>query len=458
MDKTAEKFVDYASELAYSDLTPAAIHAVKRSVVDAMGCALGAFHAEPMKAIRSLAAMVSAGKPATVIGTKIRSSPELAGFANSAMIRYADFSDDFFGAKGDSGPHPSDNIGGVLAAADSAGADGKSLVLGVALAYEACGQMMDQIILQKGGWDYAIVHAIASALGTAKMFGLTHEQMRNALGLAVVPNVALLQTRLGELTNWKGLAGPNGSRAGFFAVQLAQAGITGPAEPFEGGAGFMKQLNNRFDLGIFGGRDTPFKVEGTFFKHYPVVYSGQLLIWSAFELRQKINHEDIESLCLHLVGRYAIAKATHPNYWNPMTHETADHSLPYLTAAALVDGEITARTLTPERFRDPVILALVQKIHFQEDKQYTAAFPGTFNCRMEATLKSGQVVTLHRTNPKGHPANPMSDQEIEAKFLKQVDAVLPSAQSRALLDQLWNLEKVHDIGNLLTLTKVAGSE
>ena len=461
MDKTREKLVTYASDLSYSDLTPKAIHAVKRSVVDSIGCAIGAFDAEPVVAARNLASQVTAARPATIIGTQIKSSPELAAFANSAMIRYADFNDDYFGGDGAFGPHPSDNTGAILAAAESAGVDVRTLILGIVIAYEICCQMVDHTHLHPArapvrGWDYPILHSIATAVGAGKVLGLSLEQMRNALSLAVVPNICLNQTRFGNLSNWKSLAGPNACRNGLFATLAAKEGITGPAEPFEGKAGYMKQLPDQFELvGAFGGNGTPFKIEGNYFKALPVRYGGQLIIWTALELRNKVKLQDIEAICVYIEDRPSriVSRADHPEYWDPVTRETADHSYPYLVGAALIDGEITARTFTPERYRDPAVLALVQKIRLAGDKEYNND-PWTYDCRIEATLKSGAVITVHQTNPKGHPANPMSDAEIEEKFLKQVDAMLPEKQSRALLDQLWELEKLNDIQRLFALMLV----
>ena len=120
----------------------------------------------------------------------------------------------------------------------------------------------------------------------------------------------------------------------------------------------------------------------------------------------------------------------------------------------MVDGEITARTFTPERYRDPAILALVQKIRLVGDKEYTAAYPRAFHCRLEVTLKSGEVLSVHKTNPKGHVANPMSDRELEEKFLEQAQGLLPRNQSRALLDRLWELDKLDDVGKLFALMLV----
>ena len=454
MDRTAETLADYASGLRFADLTPAAIHAAKRSVIDSIGCAFGAFHAEPAKAMRKLASEVTAKHPATVIGTQIRSSPELAALANGAMIRYLDFSDDYFGGSGDIGPHPSDNICGVMAAAESAGADGRALILGTVIAYEVCAQLVDKVDHRgvKPTWDYTVLHAISTSLGAGKVLGLSRPQIQHALALAAVSNITLLQTRVGELSHWKGLAGPNGSRNGLFAAMLAQAGITGPEDPFEGKAGWMKHLNMPFELGALGGGTVPFKVEGIFYKYIPIRYSAQLMVWVALELRDKVNVQDIESICVFVPKRYVSSRADYPEYWNPTTRETTDHSFPYLIGAALIDGKISERTFTPERFRDPAILALIEKVHMAEDPVFSASFPRSYHCRFEVTTKSGEVVKVQQANPKGHPSNPMSDQEMEDKFLQQADAaMLPREQSRALLDNLWKLEGQRDLGALFPL-------
>ena len=456
MDAPADKFVSYAAGLSYDDLTAQAIHGAKRSIVDSIGCALGAFDAEPVKAVRALAQKITATNPATLIGTRIRSSPEQAGFVNGTMIRYLDFSDDYFGSHSlQAGPHPSDNIGSLLAATESMRGNGRTMILGTVIAYEVCAQLVDHITLGSKGWDYPVMHSAATSLGAGKVLGLTKEQLHSALGLALVANICLRETRKGELCVWKGLAGPNGSRAGLMAAQLAQAGITGPAQPFEGTAGFMKQLDTPFKLGDLGGNGgVPYKIEGVYFKYLPVVYSIQLPVFTAFELRQKLKLDDVESIVVYADSHLAYNDIFSPARWDPKTRETADHSGPYLLGAALVDGEITEETMTPRRFRDPTILALMKKISVKEDPVYTAARSHTHHCRIEATLKSGKVVAAHQINPKGHPANPMSDQELEAKFLQQVGERLPAAQARKLLDALWNLEKSENLETLLAATEV----
>jgi 2-methylcitrate dehydratase len=457
MDRTTRALASYASELTYADLSSGAIHAAKRSLIDAIGCAFGAFDAEPVRVLRKLAALASAKHPATVIGTDVRSTPELAAFANGAMVRYLDFSDDYFGGRGEVGPHPSDNICSVMAAAESAGAEGRALLLGIVVAYEACAQFAAKIDFngEKPTWDYTVLHAIASALAAASVWRLPFAQARNALALAATSNIGLLQTRIGELSHWKGLAGPYASRNGLFAALMAREGITGPHDPLEGNAGWMKHLNMPFELDPLGGASTPFRIESTFFKYMPVRYGVQLAIWTALELRQTVSFEEIEWIRVYVVKRYVTARAEDPEAWAPTTRETTDHSFPYLIAAALVDGGISERTFATERFRDPTILALAAKIEMAEDPTFTAAFPRIFNCRFEVRLHSGETRHIHQTNPKGHPANPMTDREIEEKFARQSESAgLPSPQVRNILDRLWTVDDLENLSSLFLLLRV----
>ena len=347
-----------------------------------------------------------------------------------------------------SGPHPSDNIGSMFAITESSRGNGKTLILGVALAYEGCDQLVDHIVLHPpGGWDYPIMHSLGTAMGAGRVLGLSREQLGHALSLAIVPNVCLWQTRLGVLSNWKGLAGPNGSRNGLFAALIAKEGITGPAAPFEGNAGFMKQLGCPFKLGKLGGKGAPFRIEGTFFKYLPVMYSLQLPIWAALDLHAKVDVADIRSIIAYVDAHVFHTDAFAPDRWDPRTRESADHSGPYLIAAALMHGEINDETMTHRRYRDPAILRLMKKIRVKEEERYVA-YPRVLECRLEATLNSGKAITVHAKNPKGHPANPLSNDEIEQKFLAQAHRTLSPKQSRMLLDRLWDLEKVEDMGEI----------
>ncbi len=445
MDQTVDKMSTYVSSLTYSDLTPEALHAVKRSLVDTMGCALGAYAAEPVKIARRLASRVSSKTPSSLLGTLIQTSPEMAAFVNGIMVRYLDFNDDYLNKDG---PHPSDNIPAILAICEASHADGKALACAITLAYEMVDHLVDVAEFNFRGWDYVTETAVGTAMGSGWVLGLSKEQMAHALALAIAPNIGLWQTRVGELSMWKGCAGPNAARNGLFAALLASEGLTGPNQIIEGRCGLWNQVTGRFEMGPFGGKGRPFKIEETFFKYRPVMYTILLPVETAFALRKKIDLQDIDSIKVCL-DSFCILSSSGPEKFNPHTRETADHSIPYLTVAALVDGEISDRTYMPERYRDPHILSLLKKLSMEEDPQFTREWPKTFNCRIEVTGKSGRKWVEHLKNPKGHPANPMTDREIEEKFLRLTHAVFTSAQAQRVLDLLWHVEEVDDVRRIV---------
>ena len=299
MDSIEDKISSYAASLDYSDLTPEALHAVKRSFIDSIGCAVGALEAEPVRIAREMAVHVSSDKPATLFGTAIKTSTDMAAFVNGTMIRYLDFNDDYIN---NDGPHPSDNISAILAVCESLHTGGKSLACGITLAYEIVDQLVDLARFKTGGWDYVTETAIGSALGAGKALNLSKQQMVQALRLAVAPNISLLQSRSGELSMWKACAGPNAARNGVFAAMLAQAGMAGPNQVFEGTFGLCNQVTGRFELGALGGKGQPFKIEETFFKPRPVMYTALLSVETALELRKEIEIDDIESIRIILDG------------------------------------------------------------------------------------------------------------------------------------------------------------
>jgi len=450
MDRTTDYLSTYAAAFDPAAVTPAALHAVKRSLIDSIGCAMGAYAADPVKIARRLAARVTANAPASVFGTYIRTTPEMAAFVNGIMVRYLDFSDDYL--KHD-GPHPSDNIAAVLAMAESLHADGKTLACGIVLAYEAVDRLVDCVSFRTRGWDYVTETSMGSALGVGKVLGLTREQMAQAVALAIAPNIAVRQTRAGELSMWKGCAGANAARNGLFAALLASEGMAGPDEIFEGQYGLWKQVTGPFTLDTFGGSGRPFKIEETFFKSLPVMYNSMLPVEIGLELHGKVDIADIEEIVVDVDG-FSFATGDSPAKHDPRTRETADHSTPYLIVAALVDGAISEHTFTPARFRDPLLLDLLQKLRMREDASFTAEWPKTFQCRIEIKCKSGKVWNTHRKNPKGHPGNPMSDKEIEDKFLKLTHDTLGPVQGRAVIDLVWRLETIRDVGEICRATVI----
>lgn len=456
MDKNTEVLVRYAADFRFEDLPAEVVHETKRKLIDTLGCALGAFHAEPCRIARAVARRSIGNPPARILGTQEKSTPELAAFANGAMVRCQDYNDSYLSS---ASCHPSDAWPAMLATADAIHADGKALIAGAALAYEVSCNFAD-VMPREQGWDNVFYDVVGSALGSAKVLGLNKEQMAHTLAFAIVPNVSLEQTRLGELSMWKGCAGANAARNGTFAALLAHEGMTGPQDVIEGQWGLWNLLGCQFEWAPFGGRGGPYRIAQTHLKFYPGVVHAQSPIGAALELHPQVSVENIESVDIEtywVARRYT--KRDSP-LWHPTTSETADHSIPYLVAAALIDGDITAATLAEDRIRDPKLLGLMEKISVHENAEFDAAYPAGWQCRIKITTKTGKRKTAHVKYFKGHVQAPLTDAEVEIKFRTLTANVLKPTQAEAIFAQAWQLEKLKDVGDLLALcvTKDAVNE
>src|SRR6267378_6864325 len=363
MDATTEFLSDYACRLAYDDLSPEAVHQVRRTLIDTLGCGIGAFAGEPASIARRMAGRVQGNPSACILGTRQRTSTDLAAFANTALVRYLDCNDTY--ASRGTG-HPSDMIPAVLATADGRGAGGRDVITAIAAAYEAFCRLADRIPLK--GWDQGMFAAIGAACGAGKILGLDQAAIGNAISIAITSGVPLGVTRIGELSMWKGCATAAAIRTGVFAAELAAEGMTGPGHPFEGRDGLWQHLATEAPKWErFGGGGEPFSIIGTSFKAYPSVIHTQGPIGLVLELRQQAGIAHIESVRVATYAEAVRRTAAEAEKWDPATRETADHSIPFLVAAALQDGEVTPATFAPARIQDPALRPLMKKLTVVED-------------------------------------------------------------------------------------------
>jgi len=447
MDRTTEILSDYACGLSYEDLSPESVKQVKRTLVDTLGCAAGGFLSEPGKIARSMASSVSSDMPARILGTEDYSSPDMAGFANGVMVRYLDCNDCYFNP---GGGHPSDMIAAVMALADPMVADGKEVITAIVLAYEVFCRLSDEVLTGELGWDQGMFSIIGAACAAGKVMGLDKKQMANAISLAVTPSLPLGVTRTGELSMWKGCATASATRSAIFAALLAGQGMTGPSEPFEGKRGLWDQaVGRQVQLHAMGGGNEPFRITETFFKSYPAQIHTQAPTGLALELQPLVSPGEIESIRIQAYRGACSTPATEPEKWDPKTRETADHSIPYMVAVAFHDGGVSPASFTSQKISDPGIKELISKITIEENEEYTGKYPGEYNIRMEVSDKSGQTHTAHTSYPKGHQKNPLSDEELEAKFRSLSGGVWSEGQSATALEMLWALEDLTSLDELM---------
>ncbi len=445
MDVTTEFLSEYACRLTYEDLSPEAAHQVKRTLIDTLGCGLGAFDAEPASIARRLASRVQRHPPARLLGTRQETSADLAAFANTVLVRYLDCNDTY-AARGTG--HPSDMIPAVLAVADGHRADGRAVITAIVAAYEVFCRLADQIPLK--GWDQGMFAAIGAACGAGKILGLDQAALGHAISIAITTGVPLGVTRIGELSMWKGCATAAANRTAVFAAELAARGMTGPGAPFEGKDGLWQHLGvDAPKWEGFGGGSEAFRITRTSFKAFPSVVHTQGPIGLVLELRRQLTEADIASVRVATYGEAVRRTATEAEKWDPRTRETADHSIPYLVAAAFQDGDVTPATFAPSRILDPGLRRLIDKLTVVEEPEFTRRYPAESCTRIEVTTTDGRRLATETRHPKGHHRNPLTDEEVEMKFRALAAGVLPAAGCDRALAQTWDVANAATLDGLL---------
>ncbi len=454
MDRTADRLTDFATDLRFEDLPENAVRAAKARILSTLAVSLAAFDMAPVRIVKKLAQQVAAGPAASIFGSLCKTAPDMAAFVNSAMVRCLDMSDSYVMA---AVSHPADAFPSVLAVAEAERLTGKDLLLATAVIYEAQCRFVEVVPYNHRGWDQTPVVALGAALGCSRLLELTREQIQNAISLAVVPNLALNQTRTGTLSMWKGMAGPQGARAGVFAVYLAREGMTGPDGVFEGKYGLWNQMmdGETFDLPIprkFDGHT--FAVQQTMIKSFPTRFNCQVPVFAAQKLRGMTDVREIECLKIESIRQAFSRWVDSPEIWKPETRETADHSLPCTVAMALLDGTITPKMMEKGRFKDQDVLDMMSRCTIELPDEFADLAPETRCCRLTARVKSGEtVVAEYRRSLADDMADPGWDQAV-AKFAQLAGYLLDTPARERLVAVVEDLENQKTVDALIQLTKI----
>ena len=435
-DATISRIADYALATDFAGLPGAVVHDCKRRLIDTFGCAVAGFDDAPSRIARAVALKGEAKDGASILGTGRRGLPELACFANGVAARCMDGNDCFPGGGG----HPSGVIAPVLAAGQATGADGRALIAAIVVGYDVHYRLWQACRVLRKGFDHPFYSVVAAAAGVAKVLGLDRTAFINALAIAVTPNLPFAVTRRGALSMWKGCAEAHAARNGLFAAELARAGMTGPALAIEGAMG-VRDLFGPFALAAFPDEGGAYAVLHADMKFYVTEYHSQGPIFAALKLGRDLDVDAIAAITIHTYEFAYREIGSGAEKWRPLTRETADHSMPYIVAAALADGAFNDAVFTPERFTDPKILALADKISIREDSEINRDFPGKFRCRVDITTRDGATRSAGVDYPHGHHLDPMSDQEVEAKFRHLAARKLAVHKVDAALTALWDFDK-----------------
>ena len=392
MTTLVERLAGFAARASYDDLSDDARAQLRIRVLDSLACAIGAVEGEPARLVRAQVEEFGGAGRSSLIGGGT-AAPDRAAFYNSALVRYLDFNDSYL-AKGET-CHPSDNLGAVLAAAEHAGASGRDFLAALALAYQVQCRLSDVAPVRDAGFDHVTQGAYAVAAGVARALGLDATRTAHAIAIAGTAFNALRVTRTGSLSQWKGLAYPNVAGAVTRTTFLARRGITGPLEVFEGEKGFMDAVSGLFELN-WETEDLE-RVTRTILKKFNAEIHSQSVLEAALDIRARehISGADVERVEVDVfdVAYRIIGGGEEGNKQVVSTKEEADHSLPYLVAVALLDGEVTPEQYQPARVRRSDVQGLLRRVTVRPDEGFSRRFPAEMPCRVRIVLHDGRVLT-----------------------------------------------------------------
>lgn len=448
----AETLAGYAVGLQYEDLPPDVVRVAKRTILDAIGCAIGGHTAAPSQIALKLASAVSAKQGASILCSGIKTAPDLAVFADGVMIRYLDFNDGYISL---GTGHPSDLLAAMLPPAEIAGRSGRDLITAFVVAYEVFCKIADVLDTRGMGLDHSTVIGPAAVAGAGRLMGLTQQQLTHAIGISVGGNTAINQGRVGTLSNWKAYAAAEACRKAIFSAQLAQAGMTGPQQVYEGPNGFFNVISGKpFALPKLGGGGEPFGIMHAFTKRFALGQYSQTVAQAAVEARQYFKDAgEIQEINVRVSRRAIRVMADSPDKWRPQTHETADHSMPYSAGVALMYGKVDPEYYEDPHLHDPSLLDLVSRVKCLPSEEADRVEKEYNLCDLELVLKSGQRRSVRVDYHRGHWKNPMTDAEMEEKFRGLANKHLPPERLNNLLKQLWALENMPKAGALVEMTR-----
>jgi 2-methylcitrate dehydratase len=447
----AEMLARYATGLKYEDIPPDVVRTTKRTILDTLGCAFGGSSAGPSRIAIKLAGDVSAKQGATILCSGIRTSPDLAVFANGVMIRYLDFNDAFVSNTRGAG-HPSDTIAALLTAAELTGRSGRDLITATVLAYEVFCKIADTFDYLGTGIDHSTITGFAAVVGASRLMGLSAEQMVHAIGITVGGNTAIRQGRSDTLSNWKAFAAADACRKAIFSAQLAQNGMTGPEKVFEGRYGFFPVISRKPAVPPQLGE--PFGIQRAFTKRFPLGQFSQTIAQAGVEARQFFkNPDEIQEINIRASTSAIRIMADGPDKWRPQTHETADHSIPYAAGLALMYGRIEPEFYEDPYLHDPRLLELVSRVKCLpwDEADRNEHMPNL--CELELVLRSGARKAVRVEYHRGHFKNPMTDAELEEKFRLMAQKHLSAERVDGILRQLWGLESLPQVATLIAATR-----
>ena len=453
------QIAQFAAGLAFEHLSHEAVYQAKRFLLDSLGCALGGYRAHDVRIALEVLEETAGAGPCTVIGSGKGMDAVSASLANALMIRCMDYNDIYW--KQDPS-HPSDIFPAALACCERAQADGRDLIVGLVLGHEFEMRLCEVAIpgIRERGWHHATLTAFVSPIVAGRGLGLSAEQLQHAIGISGSRMATLGAVTAGKLTMMKNTVDPLATQSGVLAALLAEKGYTGPEHVLDGKEGLTHCLGPAWKLeALTAGLGESWRITQCGMKFFPTEALTHAPISAVLELvkAHDLKPEEIENVQIRSLARAADILADASKY-DPRSKETADHSLPYVIAAAIVDRQVTPAQFEPQKIMDPRIREQLRKIEVVADPDIEAVFPALQRVKVKIGASGGRVFEKQLDYPKGDARNPLSDAEIEEKFAALADPVMSKGAQRKVKDAVWKLDKLESVSELMGLCRADKSD
>jgi 2-methylcitrate dehydratase len=442
----------WASKLRFDDIAPDAVHEAKRYLLDSVGCALGGYLQHDVKIALEVLGEHRGKGPATVIGTGERIDPISASLLNALMVRVMDYNDIYW--KQDPS-HPSDIIPAALACGERSGKDGRELIVGIVLGHEFEMRLCEAAFpgIRERGWHHATLTAFVAPIVAARMLDLDWEKTQHAIGISGSRMVTLGAVTAGKLTMMKNTVDPLATQSGVLAALFAERGYSGPEHVIDGKEGLVRCMGPEWKLELLEqDLGSTWRITQCGMKFFPTEALTHAPISCVLDLIKEhdLSPEQIEIVHIRSLARAADILAD-PSKYDPRSKETADHSLPYVIAAAIADRQVTPLQFTDEKIFDPRIRAQLSKVKVEADPEIEALFPRLQRVKVRIATVDGRSFEKQIDYPTGDPRNPLTDREIEEKFDALAEEVLSADRRRRVREAIWNLERLDSITRLMAL-------
>ena len=453
-----ESLAKYAARASFADLSAESRRQLPIHILDSLGCSIAALGAGPIQACREQVAEFGGTGPSTLIGGG-QANPIYAAFWHTALVRYVDFMDNFLARTETC--HTADNFGVALTIAEYVGGSGKDLMLGIALGYTVQSRLVDHANFMTTGFDHTAQLAFSHNAAAGRLMGLSERQIAHAIAMAAASDASFAVIRAKPLSQWKGIASSQSALGAMNALFLARRGVEGPLRVVEGPLGIDHLL--RMKINIDWDKQGYEGVAESTIKKYNSMIHTQSAVHCMVELakQNKIDPRKIVSIEAEVFqlaydfaggGLYGTDRVI-------QTKEQADHSLPYLLAVALLDGDVQPAQFKPDRIAKPDVQALLKKVSVRANHEYTDEYPEKMPAKITVRLQDGKVIEHEVQDYPGLASHPFTWEESVEKFDRLVAGRIDERLSREIKDAVRSVENIQvtDLMKLLGSVKAAAS-